>query len=411
MTEGKYKIAIIGGGASGMMAAIAAGRVIAGEDIVIIEKNDKLGRKVLATGNGRCNFSNINCTWKDYGGQDPLLVEEAFKYLSPKDTISFFEELGVLAKEESEGRLYPYTEQATSIKQSLELELKHLKVSIILGYKAKDVRITEKGFEIILTYGKTLIAQNVILATGGKAGSQFGSTGDGYLIAERLGHSLNTPLPGLVQMTSEDDSLRELKGVRAKGRVTLLQGKDILDSELGEIQFTEDGLSGICIFNLSRYLKADMKDYYVDIDLFPSFDEKTMLEKLIRRKKHLKDRQVDDFLFGMLKNKLVPIYLKRWGIDNRLPIETISFDELRNLVKVLKSWKIAINGTRSWENAQVTLGGIKSSEVNRQTLESKLVPGLFFAGEILDVEGKCGGWNLQWAWSSGYLAGSKASVR
>jgi predicted flavoprotein YhiN len=137
MKEGKYKIAIIGGGASGMMAAIAAGRVIAGEDIVIIEKNDKLGRKILATGNGRCNFSNLSCTWRDYGGQDPLLVEEAFKYLSPKDTILFFEELGVLAKEESEGRLYPYTEQATSIKQSLELELKHLKVSIILGYKAK----------------------------------------------------------------------------------------------------------------------------------------------------------------------------------------------------------------------------------------------------------------------------------
>ncbi|NLY70154.1 MAG: NAD(P)/FAD-dependent oxidoreductase [Clostridiales bacterium] len=411
MSERKYKIAIIGGGASGMMAAISAGRVIPGEDIVLIEKNDRLGRKILATGNGRCNFSNINCSWKDYGGQDPLLVKEAFKSLSPKDTISLFEELGILSKEESEGRLYPYTEQAASIKQSLELKLKDLNVSIILGYKVKDVRIIEKGFEIILTYGKTVSAQNVILATGGKAGSQFGSTGDGYLIAERLGHSLNTPLPGLVQMTSEDESFKELKGVRAKGRVTLLQANNVLDSELGEIQFTEDGLSGICIFNLSRYLKPHIKDYFVDIDLFPSYDEKALLEKLAYRKKHLKDRKVENFLFGILKDKLVPVYLKRWGIDDRLPVETLSFDDLRHLVKVLKSWIVAINGTRSWENAQVTLGGIKSSEVNRQTLESKLVPGLFFAGEILDVDGKCGGWNLQWAWSSGYLAGSKASIK
>jgi predicted Rossmann fold flavoprotein len=411
MLGSRVKIAIVGGGASGMMAAISAARVLPGRDIAIFEKNDRLGRKLLATGNGRCNFSNRRCTWHEYGGQDTALVQEAFKAMSPEDTIGFFEKIGIFAREESEGRLYPYSEQAASINEALEAELKSLGVNVIFGKAITKVKKLGEGFRLILSDDKSYDAESLIVATGGKAGSQYGSTGDGYGIAKAFGHTLIAPKPILVQLISPDIPLGAYKGVRAKGTVTLLKNNNIMAREQGEIQFTESGISGICIFELSRYLDFENGDTFVSMDLFPEYTNTLLLEKLVQRKEYFADRPVYVFLDGIMHKKLTSAYIERWGINKSALLSTVTFEELQTLAEVLKDWRVLVKATKGWADAQATAGGINGKEVNSKTLESNLISGLYFAGEILDVDGRCGGWNLQWAWSSGFIAGLSAAER
>jgi predicted Rossmann fold flavoprotein len=410
MKKKKVKIGIIGGGAAGMMAAVSAAKILPGKEIAIFEKNQVLGRKVLATGNGKCNFSNQNCSWSDYRKQNQKLVQEVFNTMSPQNTIVLFEEMGILSRTDSEGRIYPYSEQSSSVKEALEAEIQFANVINVVNNTVMNVEKNVTGFEITLSNEEVWQAERLIIATGGKAGSQFGSTGDGYGFAKKFGHTLVRPMPALVQMLSSDKSFHLYKGVRAKGSVTLYKGKKSIAMEMGEIQFTENGLSGICIFNLSRYLEPDCKDTFVKVDLFPEYSLSSLIEILCRRKNFMGDRTVETFLYGILNKKLIPSYLKQWGMDWKLPISAISFEEVKSLTKILKSWMVPINGTKGWSEAQVTSGGINVSEINESTLESKQIPGLFFAGEVLDVDGKCGGWNLQWAWSSGYVAGRSASL-
>lgn len=405
MDNQKKKVAIIGGGAAGMTAAISAARILKGNKIIIFEKNEQLGRKLLATGNGRCNFSNSKCSWKDYHGQDIGIVREVFEFMGLGDTVIFFEELGIIAREESQGRLYPYSEQASSIRNALEEELRSSEVIILSGSPVVNAVKTDDGFEIILSDGARYKTEKLIVATGGKAGGRLGSTGDGYGIAKKFGHTLIRPLPALVQIFSDDEAFRSIKGVRAKGAVSLYKNGKFLVKETGEIQFTEKGLSGICVFDISRYLDAEMKDYYIDVDLYPEYTGEMLLKKLIKRQIDLKNRTVDVFLNGILHNKLAPVYLRRCGLDPELRVSDVSFGDLKKLSGIMKSWKVNVTGTKGWDGAQVTAGGINTGELNSRTLESKLIPGLYFAGEIIDVDGKCGGWNLQWAWSSGYTAG------
>ncbi|MDD2215250.1 MAG: NAD(P)/FAD-dependent oxidoreductase [Eubacteriales bacterium] len=411
MGNKRVKIGIIGGGASGMMAAVSAAEIIPGIEIGIFEKNDRFGRKILATGNGKCNFSNRNCSYKEYRGQDPLFAQKALEAMDPRDTVLFFEKLGIFTREDKQGRLYPYSEQALSVKEAFETMLKALNVRCILGKAVTKIEKTEKGFGIILSDEEHYEAETLIIATGGKAGSQFGVTGDGYRMAKDFGHTLISPKPALVQMNTSDIHFKTLKGVRAKGGVTLIQGGKPLAYEKGEIQFADTGLSGICIFDLSRFLEPGTNEAYVEIDLFPDFTREILLEKLIKRRNYLRNREVETFLEGMMHKKLIPAYLNRWNIDKALPLDVLFFEDFKKLAGILKSWKVPITGTRGWQDAQITAGGIHVGEVNSGTMASKLTPGLYFAGEILDIDGRCGGWNLQWAWSSGYLAGRNAAIR
>lgn len=433
------KITIIGGGASGITAAIAAARVIGGNQVRIIEKNDIIGRKLLATGNGRCNFTNLNCMSNELMNNVSIhknngnFTETALSRFSVNDTLDFFNSIGILPREEAEGRIYPYSEQASSIQEAFQSELEYLGVQILYNKNVKFVKRIEgkttdnffENFEMILDSGEILRTQKLIIATGGKAGVQYGSTGEGYQIAKSLGHTIIKPIPALVQLTTDKDYFKQLKGVRAKGNVTLVQDHNIeILSETGEIQFTEDGVSGICVFNLSRYIriednsgildndnkKAEFNRYSVRIDFIPDFEDKKLIEMLILRKEVLKGRNNKDFLNGIINKRLAFIILKVSDINKDGLIEDLTENDINRIVKVLKYWEISITGTKGWKNAQVTSGGISTSEINGKTMESKLIRNLYFAGEIIDIDGKCGGYNLQWAWTSGFLAGKSACL-
>ncbi len=392
-----------------MMAALSASRILPGGEVVLLEKNPVLGKKLSATGNGRCNFSNRACKWQDYGGKDLSLVLHAFGHLSPKETEALFEELGILAREESGGRLYPYSEQAAAVTDAFSEALKEN--GVVVRLDTEVTRVTKADNRFIVEYdGGFTQAKSLIIATGGKAGHRYGSTGDGYGFAKSFGHTLERPLPALVQIVTESGVTDRLKGVRAKGAVSLVKGQELVTREEGEIQFTEDGLSGICIFDLSRLLGEDPAVFRVQIDLFPEFSSDRLRKLLENRKEKFANRPAKSLLTGMLHNKLISLYLELAGIDADSSVCQVDETQLLLLSRLLKCREVAVKGTKGWIEAQVTVGGVKGEEVQGETLESKLVPCLFFAGELLDIDGKCGGWNLQWAWSSGFSAGKHAAL-
>lgn len=378
-------ITVIGGGPSGMMAAVTAARNEC-TAVRLLEKNEILGRKLLATGNGRCNLTNLNCA-------------------DSADTLEFFSEIGLLTRSEGEGRVYPYSEQASAVCEVLIHTLRDLKVEVICKEVIQSVGRQKTGF-VITTEKNQFYTDAVILATGGKAGPQYGSTGDGHRIAKQFGHTVVRTMPSLVQLVSERDFFRFLKGVRTKGQTELLREGSVVAIENGEIQFTEDGLSGICIFNLSKYYQ---KGDEVRLDLLPEYDEASLLRVMEQRVNSLASRSMAEFFLGMVHKKLSPVLLGELSLDETRKIHTMTKEELTKSTRLLKGWVIPITGTKGWKEAQVTSGGIDLSEVDLNTMESKLVPKLYFAGELLDWDGKCGGYNLQWAWSTGKTAGRAAA--
>ncbi|MBR0598820.1 NAD(P)/FAD-dependent oxidoreductase [Sinanaerobacter chloroacetimidivorans] len=426
----KKEITVIGGGASGLMAAISAARTLGGDSVRIIEKNDKVGRKLLATGNGRCNFSNVKCSFPDFYSWilDEYTINFAKETLSRfdvDDTLEFFREIGILPKEEAEGRIYPYSEQASTVQESLKAEAEGLGIEILYSSSVKSVKFLDNeegtaadgnpGFEILLDKGDLLYTRYLILAAGGKAGSQYGSTGESYQMARFFGHTIVKPIPALVPFTSEDQRFQMLKGIRAKGKVTLWKDRAVeIHAETGEIQFTDEGLSGICVLNLSRFLRLREKtdayhDYTVRIDFFPEYSEEELHDLLHSRTEYLKNRKKEEFLNGMINKRLSPVLLKEAGWDFAGICREITSEEVKRLVMLLKSWEVEISGTKGWKEAQVTSGGICILEISAETMESKRIKGLYFAGEIIDMDGLCGGYNLQWAWTSGYIAGASAA--
>ncbi len=369
-----------------MAAAISAARQGA-KAVRLLEKNSILGRKLLATGNGRCNLTNTNCR-------------------ESEATLRFFAEFGLLTRSEAEGRVYPYSEQAAAVQEALINELRNLKVEVVSNVEVQAIEKANPGFHIISGKNR-YYSETVILTTGGKAGPQYGSTGDGYRFAKALGHHVVRPKPSLVQMVSDRTFFKEIKGVRAKGQVELLRGVEVVDREAGEIQFTEDGLSGICIFNLSKeYALGDI----ISIDLFPDYSEETLEDMFINRKLTLHSRRLAEFFDGMLNKKLIPVLLAELSLDINRKAAGLSRENITNMVSLMKNWKIPITGTKGWKDAQVTAGGVDLAEIDLNTMGSVLVPNLYFAGEVLNVDEKCGGYNLQWAWSSGIIAGKSAAM-
>lgn len=367
-----------------MAAAIAAARQGA-KTVSLIEKNNILGRKLLATGNGRCNLTNRNCG-------------------DAEETLRFFAELGLLTRFEEEGRVYPYSEQAVSVQEALVEELLRLGVEILCGREVQKIERQDQGFQIT-TDREQFFSGTVILATGGKAGPQYGSTGDGYRFAKAFGHPVVRLMPSLVQMVSSRPFFKELKGVRAKGSVELVRDGESVDRETGEIQFTEDGLSGICIFNLSKkYVQGDI----IKIDLFPDYSVAELAKLLEGRIELLKDRELPGFFSGILHKKLIPVVIRELALGGIKKTSGLTREKAAGIAAFLKGWAIPITGTKGWKEAQVTAGGVDLAQIDESTMESRLVPNLYFAGEVLDVDGKCGGYNLQWAWSSGLAAGTAA---
>jgi predicted Rossmann fold flavoprotein len=406
----KNTVLIIGGGAAGMIAAIAARRN--GADVTILERNSRIGRKILATGNGRCNLTNVNIDVSKYHGRNPKFIYGAISRFNYDMTIDFFESLGIAPKVEDEGKVFPMSGQASSVLDVLRYEIESNEVNVVCDANVYDVQ-KKKQFEATISGGKTYRGERVILCTGGKASPNLGSNGSGYALAERLGHSAIEPFPALVQLKLNALFLKSVMGVKFEGRADVVANGKVLRSESGEILFTEYGISGPPILQLSRtagehVLKGDK--VFIRLDLVESTDEEELKYYLIERFSRCPKKTFSFALVGFINKRLIPVVLKQAGIgDINKPCKNISENECSKIAHILKDWELEVTGTNLWSSAQVTAGGINVNEIESRTMESKLVPGLYFAGEIVDIDGDCGGYNLQWAWSSGYLAGESAA--
>ena len=394
-------IGIIGGGASGMMAAIAAAEN-KNADVHIFERQARVGKKLSATGNGRCNLTNRSPA--PYMGEAPDFGNFALTSFGVAETLRYFARLGLYTVTEESGRVYPYSDQANSVVDVLRLGLEKENITVHLGCEIEKAEKTQDGFRLFTTEGD-YFCNKLIIACGGIAGSKLGGTMSGYRLLSAFGHKSTRLRPSLVQLTSDSAFLPSLKGVRANGEVKILRDGALFAQSLGEIQFTEKGLSGPVIFEVSRDACEGRGKWVAEIDLLPDVTEETLTNMLrVRKNTHLSS---EELFTGILHNRLGRVVTKEAGIGN-CPISYLSEQELTEAAQMCKHFSFRLTGTLGMEAAQVTAGGVLTKDFDPQTMESRLMPGLYACGEVLDIDGKCGGYNLQWAWSSGHLAGKSA---
>lgn len=407
-----HDIIIIGGGASGLTAAIIAKDL--GKDVAIIEGTDRIGKKILTTGNGRCNISNstIAFPYKTYHStSDNNFFTTCLNNFSVEDSKNFFLSLGLPIIELEKGKLYPQSLQASSVVDIFRLAIEEKEIPLYTDCKIKTIH-KKKNF-ILSTNNEefpSLSCRKLILACGGKSATKTGSDGSGYKLAKELGHSIIEPLPGIVQLKLDYPYLKALSGIKFEGKASLIVDDKIVREDKGEILFTDYGISGPPILQLSSEASRNLykhKKVEISVDMMPelSFDE---VDNFIQG--HLgmfSYRSISSSLIGVINKKLIPILLKDIGIQSiHTPCYDLDWKYKSLLAQRLKKWTFKCSDTNGFNAAQVTVGGINLKEVNPNTLESNIVENLYFCGEILDVTGDCGGFNLQWAWSSGYLAGS-----
>ncbi len=405
------KVIIIGAGASGLVAAIAAKR--AGAYVILLDKNSRVGKKILATGNGRCNITNRYMDISKYHGKHPRFVYGAFSAFGQEYTLEFFEKLGIYFREEEGGRMFPASFQASSVLDVLRYEIENLGVETVCDAEAVDIR-HEGQFEIELRDGRKLKSDRVIICTGGKAGPEFGSDGSGFLLSKKFGHSIIEPFPALVQLKLNAKFLKAIQGVKFDGNVELVVDKKVIKREDGEILFTDYGISGPPVFQLSRKageLIRDGKRVFIKVVLVDYISEDGLRSVLLKRYEEGNKKPVSLSFVGLINKRLIPVVLREAGIsDMNKPVASLTTHEKDNILHILKDWRFEVSGTNPWASAQVTAGGVNTEEINPKTMESKIVPGLYFAGEVIDIDGDCGGYNLQWAWSSGLAAGYNSAL-
>jgi len=409
---GNRKVIIVGGGASGMIAAIAASRK--GANVVILERNPRVGKKILVTGNGRCNFTNIYLDAKNYHGNNSKFVYSAISKFSVEDTINFFERLGIAHVVEDGGKVFPMSFQASSILDVLRFELEDLGVEVVCDAFVRKIKKENDEFIITLEDGKNYRGDRVILSTGGKAMPSTGSDGNGYELSKQLGHSITDVFPGLVQIKLEENFLKQIDGVKIVGTARLLHKGKVLKEDKGDILFANYGISGPPILQLSRNgmeLLNKGEVPVLSVSIINDLSREEVSEYLKKRFSFMTNKTVETCLIGLVNKRLIPVLLKESGInDMRKNVANLNSKEIESLANILTDWRFKITGSKSWSSAQVTAGGVDTREIESNTLESKLVKGLFFAGELIDIDGDCGGFNLQWAWSSGYIAGEMAAI-
>ncbi|MCD8363144.1 MAG: NAD(P)/FAD-dependent oxidoreductase [Lachnospiraceae bacterium] len=401
------QVLVIGGGASGLMAAIAAAEN--GAKVTLIEKNKTVGKKLLVTGNGRCNFTNLYQHPESYRGGDPAFTAQALAAFSAKDAVRFFERLGIGVKER-EGWLYPASGQASSIASVLRLEAERLRVKLACNTTIKEIERKNSHF-LAKTDSWTYEGDALVLACGSKAAPETGSDGDGYRFAEALGHSVTGPFPALTGLVVAEQDCGKLAGVRAEALVTLRVGSEEYQ-DTGEVQFTSYGLSGIPVFQVSRYASAALaegKSCEIQLDFWPELPGVEMERMLTERMHSLPNRCGAELLLGVFPEKLSRYFLERAGISTQKC--GARWTEKESLVLALQIRRLGFHVVKSlgFDHAQVCAGGVPLGELKGISMESSFTPGLYLAGELLDVDGACGGYNLQWAWTSGYLAGRAAA--
>jgi predicted Rossmann fold flavoprotein len=405
--ENKPEVLVIGAGASGIIAAIEASRC--GAQVTILEKENRIGKKLLATGNGRCNYANTLAEPRHFHGSHGEIIQSVLKRVTVDEILIFFEMLGVTPKTEHDGRVYPYSDQGSNVLDVLRYEMKRLDIRILTDHEAKSIRYDNGLFTVETNQNQNMTAARVILATGGKAGSQFGADGSGYMLALNLGHTLVKPNPALVQIKLEAPWLKSVKGVKWQGAASIMAGNKCARREQGELLFTDYGISGPPILQLSR-LVHELPSPELRLHLLHEWTMDEVISQLMMRFRLDPEKTADLCLLGLFHKRLIPVLLHESGIhDVTMACGSVPEKNITRLAHLCENWQIPIRGTLSWQQAQVTAGGINTPEIRPDTMESTLVRGLYLTGEVMDVDGDCGGFNLYWAWATGILAGRHAA--
>lgn len=403
-----YDLLVIGAGPAGMMAAITASEN--GKSVLLVEKNETIGRKILATGNGRCNLTNRYITVSRYHGGDSKFIENILKRFDQHETMNFFENLGVALKEEDKGRIFPRTNQAATIVDALKHQLLENGVEIQTDTTIKSI---EKGefFTLTTEKGSTFLAKKLLIATGGKASYQFGSSGDGLFWAKNLGHTITPIHAALVPIEVTEKWVTDLQGIKLSAKVASVSDGQIIKETTGDVLFTHFGLSGPAIMSHSREISPllEQKQVKLTIDLYPEMSGNELDKKVEEIFKNNPKKNLKNTLAGLFPAGLVPIIFKLSGVDENKNAAEASRQDREKIVNQIKNLCFTVSKIRPLKEAQVTRGGVATNEINSDTLESKIVKNLYFAGEIIDVDADSGGFNLQWAWSSGFVAGESTS--
>ena len=397
-------IGIIGAGASGMAAAIEASKNPQAQ-VVLLERQARVGKKLSATGNGRCNLTNLHANVGGFHGDESVFSSVALKEYDVDSTLEWFRNLGLYTVAEPSGRVYPYSDQANSVVDVLRFALEKPNIQLLTGFEVTKVRKTDAGFRVDSTE-ETVFCDKLIVACGGLAGTKLGGSMFGYRLLRSLGHTFTRLRPTLVQLKSNWSGCTALKGVRANCHAAIYHNGNLHSESTGELQLTEHGLSGPVIFEISRDACLGGGDWCCRLDFLPEMAESQLLKELRRRKET--NWNAEELLTGILHNRLGRVLAQSAGIRGNWKIADLTEEELSAVCKTVKNLEVTLTEPMGMDAAQVTAGGIVTGEFDPATMESRLVPGLYACGEVLDVDGDCGGYNLQWAWSSGRLAGFRA---
>ncbi len=397
-------VGIIGGGASGMAAALAAAEN-PNVQVILFERQARVGKKLLATGNGRCNLTNLHAADGGYHGEKPEFVKPAMEAFSPQATLQWFGGLGLVTVAEESGRVYPYSDQANSVVDILRFALEKENIQMISGFDVSKIKKTPDGFSVENGL-ESYACDKVIVACGGLAGTKLGGSMAGYKLLGKLGHRCSKLRPSLVQIRTDWGGIAGLKGVRANCHVQILRDGEVFAQSTGELQLTEMGISGPVIFEISRDVCQGKGSWTARLDFLPDMDADTLYDIIYPRKET--QLPADELLTGILHNRLGRVLTKAAGIRGGQLIRELTREELRAVCLTVKSFELNLTEPLGMDAAQVTAGGMLTEEFDENTMESRLVPGLYACGEVLDIDGDCGGYNLQWAWSSGRCAGLSA---
>ena len=397
-------IGIIGAGASGMAAALAAAEN-PDVQVILMERQARVGKKLSATGNGRCNLTNLHALEGGYHGDDASFAEPALKAFDVGQTLEWFSEMGLYTVAENSGRVYPYSDQANSVVDVLRFALEKPNIQLLTGFEVTRVKKREGGFRVEGAE-EAFDVDKLIVACGGLAGSKLGGGMFGYRFLRGFGHKCTKLRPTLVQLKSGWSGCASLKGVRANCHAAIYHNGVLHSQSTGEIQLTEQGVSGPVIFEISRDACQGTGEWTCRLDFLPDMTAEQIYGKISKRK--AMNFNAEDLLTGILHNRLGKVLVQSAGISGYVPVAQLEDEELRTVSRVVKNFEVALTEPLGMDAAQVTAGGIVTGEFDPNTMESKLVPGLYACGEVLDIDGDCGGFNLQWAWSSGRMAGLHA---
>ena len=393
-----------------MSAALASAKE--GQHVLLLDRCEKLGKKILVTGNGKCNLTNLVQSPTCYRSDAPDYAGSIFSEFGLEETRQLFDSLGIYTKEKN-GYVYPYNEQAASVREAFETALSHNpNLDILLETDVTNIE-KKKGGYVISAGKKTYQCHSLIIATGGLAGPKLGCDGRGYQFAKKMGHHIVKPLPALTALKSGAPFLKKLSGVRNQAHITLIIDNQKIAEETGELQWTDYGISGVAVFQISRFAIValeEKKNVCLSLDFMPEKTVSELSELLFSYMKQCPYKTAQSFLHGFFRSKLVPVLLREARMEAEQSIRKWKTEEISRLVESIKSFTLRINGYMGYEKAQVTRGGVDVRELTAH-LESRFCPGLFFAGEVTDIDGTCGGYNLQWAFSSGSVAGRAAWMR